>query len=325
MPHFARKMFSVEPSPFLASHTRRRPAVISTSWLAPLLVAAGVAGLIAVSHAGLSNDQEVAWLSRLANSGDAGAQAQLGLAYRDGRYGLDADPHAGLYWLKAAAKGGDAYAADAVGDAYAQGQGTAPDTTTAEQWWSRAAAAGNAHAQARLGKALLADGKTDQARDWLRKAADQGEAQAQAALRDLTSQEQASVADARHGENSLAAEARRMDSPSLGLAAAVWEALGHGAPAGVRISRLRDQAQSGDPVAQYQLAELYSTGNWGVKRDDAKALHWLKTSAEAGNTVAMETLSKVYRDGRMGVTPDPRQADRWHARAEHTSTSAASA
>jgi TPR repeat protein len=235
---------------------------------------------------------------------------------------LDADPHAGLDWLEAAAHGGEAYAADAVGDAYAEGRGTARDAAAAQRWWRPAAAEGNAHAAARLGQALLADGEIVEAREWLRKAADQGDAGAQTALRRLAREGQTGVADARRGVGTLAAAARRMDSPGLGLLAAVWDALGHGAPAGVRISRLEAQAQVGDPVAQYQLAERYSTGSWGVERDSTQALHWLRASAEAGNTVAMETLSKVYRDGRLGVSADPLFAQHWRARAQRTGVSA---
>ena len=53
---------------------------------------------------------EVDWIQSLAKSGDAGAAALLGLAYRDGRYGLSPDARASQYWLERAAKGGDPYA-----------------------------------------------------------------------------------------------------------------------------------------------------------------------------------------------------------------------
>jgi TPR repeat protein len=55
--------------------------------------------------------QEADWLQGLAQSGDAGAAAQLGLAYRDGRYSLAPDVEASRYWLGRATAGGDPYAA----------------------------------------------------------------------------------------------------------------------------------------------------------------------------------------------------------------------
>ena len=97
------------------------------SWKRPkmlpggLLLAAILASILLGSQ--IQPRDELAWLTRLANQGDDGAQLQLGLAYRDGRYGLSPDPESGLYWLQRSAAGGNAYAEDAVGKAYADGQG----------------------------------------------------------------------------------------------------------------------------------------------------------------------------------------------------------
>jgi TPR repeat protein len=59
-----------------------------------------------------SDSQELAWLNRLATANNPDAQLQLGLAYREGRYGLAPDAGAGQYWLEKAARSGDEYAAD---------------------------------------------------------------------------------------------------------------------------------------------------------------------------------------------------------------------
>ncbi len=279
-------------------------------------VAAGLAALIAARGAPVPGDQEVAWLTRLANSGDAGAQTQLGLAYLDGRYGLRTDPQTGVHWLTAGARNGSSYAATTLGDAYEQGRGTESDHMRAEQWWQKAAAAGDRRAQRRLGEALITDGRSQQAREWLGQAADRGDAEAQATLRALTRAGLASVTDARRGENRLATSAKRLNSPSLGIVAAAWDALGHEAPAGERLSRLQREARGGDPVAQYQLAERYADGAWGLAQDDVRALYWLRASAEAGNGIAMETLADVYRRGTLGVSPDSARAAQWDARAQ---------
>lgn len=73
-------------------------------------LAAGAA-LVTAHGAGVPASQEVAWLTRLAEHGDNGAQLQLGLAYREGRYGLRPDASAARHWLDEAAAGGNAYAA----------------------------------------------------------------------------------------------------------------------------------------------------------------------------------------------------------------------
>lgn len=81
-------------------------------WLLGAGLVLGAVVLAAIGSHGtvVPPDQEVAWLSRLAANGDAGAQMQLGLAYREGRYGLKPDEKTGLFWLAKARNNGQAYA-----------------------------------------------------------------------------------------------------------------------------------------------------------------------------------------------------------------------
>lgn len=74
------------------------------------LVLMGVLVVFASHASHVSATSEVAWLSRLADGGDNGAQLELAFAYIDGLYGLKPDPVAGQSWLKVAAKGGNRYA-----------------------------------------------------------------------------------------------------------------------------------------------------------------------------------------------------------------------
>jgi TPR repeat protein len=92
-------------------HPKQRPATHPV--IRVLASLATVAVMTAARGAGVPAAQEVDWLSQLAHQGDAGAQLQLGLAYRDGRYGVTPDRGAARYWLEAAAHGGYAYAAEA--------------------------------------------------------------------------------------------------------------------------------------------------------------------------------------------------------------------
>jgi TPR repeat protein len=128
-------------------------------WLPLMLVVTAVAAAGLLGSPNKSRD-ELDWLSQLANNGDAGAQLQLGLAYRDGRYGLTPDAKTGLYWLKQSANAGNAYAEDAIGSAYAKGQGTTRDEKQAEQWWRKAIKDGNANARIHLADALIKSGQT---------------------------------------------------------------------------------------------------------------------------------------------------------------------
>ncbi|MGD8938504.1 MAG: hypothetical protein PVJ72_03940 [Gammaproteobacteria bacterium] len=137
-----------------------------TSWLlrgSPIaLVAAVIAASTLLGSPNKPRD-ELDWLSRLANNGDAGAQLQLGLAYRDGRYGLNPDAKTGLYWLKQSAAGGNAYAEDTIGSAYAKGQGIPRDEKQAEHWWRKAIQDGDRDARIHLADALIQAGQTQEA------------------------------------------------------------------------------------------------------------------------------------------------------------------
>jgi TPR repeat protein len=127
------------------------------------------AAVLASSLIGTANKphDELDWLSRLANNGDAGAQLQLGLAYRDGRYGLTPDAKTGWSWLQRSAASGNAYAEDAIGSAYSKGQGTQRDMKQAEQWWRKAIKDGDRDARMHLAEALLRAGQTQEANQLL--------------------------------------------------------------------------------------------------------------------------------------------------------------
>jgi hypothetical protein len=106
---------------------------------------------------------EVSWLSKLASEGDGGAQLQVGLAYREGRYGLKPDPVKGLHWIRQAAENGNAYAEYMLGSMYAEGQGTKKDMAQATTWWKKAMQDGNTEAREKLIEYLINSGQTQQA------------------------------------------------------------------------------------------------------------------------------------------------------------------
>jgi hypothetical protein len=151
------------PTMRFSRRTRKLPLTALIAGLA----ATGAFTVLAGRTQGVPAQREIAWVEQLANNGDPGAQVQLGLAYRDGRYGLEPNPRTSLHWLIAAGRAGNAYAADLAGKAYATGEGVPRDTQQALNWWQIAAAAGNADAQTCLGESLLASGDRDAGTDWL--------------------------------------------------------------------------------------------------------------------------------------------------------------
>jgi len=72
-----------------------------TSLIGGLAAAGAIAVSAAHSGGGIPANRELAWLSHLAETGNTGAQLQLGLAYREGRYGVTPDAQTSLRWLSA--------------------------------------------------------------------------------------------------------------------------------------------------------------------------------------------------------------------------------
>ncbi len=91
------------------------------------------------------NNQSGEALKRRALDGDNVAQFQLAMRYRDGAWGVNADPRLALGWLEQAAKHGNPVAMKTLAEAYEKGDlGLTADATKAAQWLKRAELAGAA-------------------------------------------------------------------------------------------------------------------------------------------------------------------------------------
>ena len=249
---------------------------------------------------GVADAQEINWLTRLAKSGDSGAQLLLGLAYNNGQHGLKPDSNAGFYWLKAAARNGNAYAADLVANHYADNKPSR--LQDAVYWWKNAARAGNANAEVHLGEFMMQQGNDVKAASWLRKAADLGDKQAHRDLVSLYKTEQLSDADLHRGDNSVAVLAHEVNSNTLNSLFAVWHVIDESSTYKQSSGSLLARAQQGDPVAGYQLAVRYRDGAWAVNPDPEKAMSWLQRSAAAGNPIAIKDLTHFQHHAKDGFT-----------------------
>src|SRR5712671_1222902 len=75
------------------------------------------------------------------------------------------------------------------------------------------------------------------------------------------------------------------------------------------LARLRQDAERGDPRAQFRLGVQYATGT-GVTEDDAVAAEWIRKAADQGLIDAEFNLGLMYADGN-GVPQDSAQAVAW--------------
>lgn len=126
--HYARK-FALPAYELMADesngvrNTSGKAAWTPLQMLIPLVIVGCMLGMVVLSsHQPPEADKDaVALLQRMAVT-DENAQLQLGLAYRDGRLGLKADPVQASYWLQRSASGGNAYAKQLLGDKAARSQ-----------------------------------------------------------------------------------------------------------------------------------------------------------------------------------------------------------
>ena len=231
-------------------------------------------------------DEVTEW-HRLAESGDARAQYNLGWLYANG-YGVELDYEEAVKWYRKSAEQGNATAQYNLAVMYANGYGVELDYEEAVKWYRKSAEQGNATAQYNLGW-LYANGygvelDYEEAVKWYRKSAEQGNATAQ---------------------NNLAV----MYANGYGVELDYEEA----------VKWYRKSAEQGNDVA---LEWLYANGDASVqcdfglmyakRRNYEEAVKWYRKSAERGDATAQCNLGLMYHEGRGGVDRDKDEAKKWY-------------
>ena len=202
-----------------------------------------------------------------AEAGDADAQFNLGLMYRNGK-GVAQDYVEAVKWWRLAAEAGVAEAQYKMGLMYLDGRGVPQDETEAVKWTRLAAEAGVAEAQYNLGVMYLEGLGVAQdyveAVKWTRLAAEAGDVKAQ------------------YNMGSMYLE-------GLGVAQDYVEA----------VKWWRLAAEAGVAEAQYTMGLMYLEG-LGVAQDIVVAYMWFNLAAAQGN----EAASTVHDNLEQDMTPE---------------------
>src|SRR5881296_1022877 len=161
--------------------------LIFTLMLAVLVAACGesTAPSSSKNEAASTTEQSFVESKKRADSGDADAQANLGLLYGKGE-GVPQDFAQARQWYEKAATQGNAQAQVNLGEMYARSEGVPQDYDKAMEWFQKAAAQGDARGQVHLGR-MYAKGEgvpkdAAKAVEWYQKAAVQGDEAAQFSL-----------------------------------------------------------------------------------------------------------------------------------------------
>jgi len=82
-----------------------------------------------------------------------------------------------------------------------------------------------------------------------------------------------------------------------------------------RLDEMKQKAESGDAIAQNQLARAYREGHYGAGINDVEFVKWTRKSAENGFSPAQQTLGALYLHGHKGVRKDEAIAQEWFRKA----------
>jgi TPR repeat protein len=204
----------------------------------------------------LDYDGAAAILRRLADDGDARAQAALSSLIESGQLSENSTVPA-IELLRKAAEQGLGLAALELGNRFHLGTGVPQDQTRATKWWTVAAEKGTSRAAFNLGltysQSLYAPVNLDRAKKWFRVAADRGLKEAEFALGVL-----------------------EFNDESFALA------YGH----------FESAAESGLAIAQYNLATMLERG-LGHPADIDEALRWYQLAATLKLEEAIESLTRL--------------------------------
>lgn len=136
-------------------------------------------GIMYNSGLGVPSDeaQSVALINKASEQGNASAQYMRGMLYF-----MKKDNKQAMQWLRKAAKQDNATAQLFLGLMYYRGYGMEPDNDEAFAWFHKSAKQGNATGQAMLGTMYLVSKDYTQAMSWFRKAAEQGSSEGAAGV-----------------------------------------------------------------------------------------------------------------------------------------------
>jgi TPR repeat protein len=264
------------------------------------------------------------WYRKAADQEHDKAQNNLGLLYEEG-LGVEQDFAAAEAWYRRAAEQGLATAQANLGRLYDLGRGVDPNQTEAAKWYRRAAEQENAKSQYRLGtmyeEGIGVPRNLSKAASWYRQAAKQGHGPAERALGTLYAEGRGVRRDPEKAAKWLG----RASARGLGVAdavapleatevaaseARVKRAKGANSFEYPELRRLSALAEEGEVPAQYQLAQMYSTGE-GAPQSLKDAARWYREAAERGHDMAAYKLAFLYLRGRGVPDRDYVRAHKW--------------
>ncbi|MDR1119683.1 MAG: SEL1-like repeat protein [Dysgonamonadaceae bacterium] len=255
-----------------------------------------------------------------AEGGDAEAQYEVGIRYKEGK-GMMENPATALEWFRKSAEQGNTQAMKAVGDLYYSGTGITKDDAEALRWYEQAAGRGDADGQAMAG-VLLSGGSPgvtanqDKAVKYLESSVLNGSVTGKAKLGIIFYMGTFGQPDYARALPLLQDAANEMDKEAQYFLAAMYES-GRGVQEnkGKAAEWFQKSVAQGYPPAERSLGYCYLQGI-GVRKDVNKGVELLEKSAAGGDIPALNNLGMVYASDDYGRKDPAKTASYWKQAAD---------
>ena len=280
---------------------------------------------------GVSKDETQAsrWLLEAAENGQSRAQMSLYFNYKRGT-GFPQDDDVAMQWLHHAAAGGATLGQRILGSAYLLGEGVEADPAKGVELLLAAAQKEEPGAQSNLGyayaKGLGVEQSDEISAQWYQKAADQGltraalvmgenyeigrgvEPDVKQAIKyyEIAYLGRSEAATARLGHLLISGAIAPEDEPEAGIS---WVAAAARTGTEGALGWLEKRADSGEPFADFLIAQLFRDGT-GVEADASVAAQHFLRAAQGDIRAAQEAISEIFAQGN-GVDQDFIEAHKW--------------
>jgi TPR repeat protein len=238
-------------------------------------------------------------LMKQAQAGDAGAQAELGRDYEDGK-GVPQNDELAAEWYRKSAEQGNAVAQNSLGSLYWRGRGVVRDKAEAFRWYKRAAKQGLPEGAYNVAISYYnregVEGDLRLAYVWMSIARDEGDAEAGEAIKHIEAELEGYLTPGKMELAELYENGEEI-APNLGAAAKLY----------MDIARQENRYTG---TAQYKLCQFYLDGK-AFAQDYTEARLWCRKAAKRGMSLAYVPLGNMAEQG-LGTAKDLKEAADWY-------------
>lgn len=268
-----------------------------------------------------SGDRQFAYYYKLAQQGEAHAQLELALLYREGVF-VEQDNRLAFEWCLKAATQGSCDASGLLGDMYFYDEVVESDYDKAFYWYSKAAAQDHPIASAQIAymydEGIGQKQNPDEALRWYKRAGSLEHIESQLIVGDAylglrTIGGDSIETNAKEGVKWYRRAANQGDSAAQLQLGLCYSDENYGVKLNLKeaIDWLIMASDQGNGRAQRHLAYMYEFGK-GVEADDDRAMELMLEAADNGDDVALVTVASWYREGERGLPKDSKRALRYY-------------